>query len=178
MSGLTFTVHGDAQPAGSKRSFHHKTTGRIVVMDANKNSRPWKTLVAQVAGIEMRGHALLEGPLILQVRFLRVRPKAHYNTKGELSAAGRAASRPATKPDATKLIRGVEDALTGIVWRDDAQVCLQMVEKAWADDGGARCEVFVAEFNGCECDAGDLALVAVESCPIHGGSVGNLAATS
>ena len=35
---------------------------------------------------------------------------------------------------ATKLIRAVEDALTGIVWRDDAQVAVQKVAKVYGDE--------------------------------------------
>jgi len=39
---------------------------------------------------------------------------------------------PASRPDLTKLIRSVEDALTGILWRDDAQVISQVALKRYA----------------------------------------------
>jgi Holliday junction resolvase RusA-like endonuclease len=47
-----------------------------------------------------------------------------------------------TKPDATKLVRGIEDAITNAgLWRDDAQVARQFVEKSYADT--ARVEVTI-----------------------------------
>jgi len=39
---------------------------------------------------------------------------------------------PTSKPDASKLARAAEDELTGIVWRDDAQVCKLVVTKVYA----------------------------------------------
>jgi Holliday junction resolvase RusA-like endonuclease len=41
------------------------------------------------------------------------------------------------KPDATKLLRSTEDALTGILWRDDAQIARQTVEKSYGERAGA-----------------------------------------
>jgi Holliday junction resolvase RusA-like endonuclease len=40
---------------------------------------------------------------------------------------------PTVKPDLTKLLRAVEDALTGVVWRDDSQIIHQVVNKEYAD---------------------------------------------
>ena len=49
------------------------------------------------------------------------------------------------RPDATKLVRAVEDALTGLVWRDDAQVVIQTVRKRYGHP--ERAEIFVQEIN-------------------------------
>jgi Holliday junction resolvase RusA-like endonuclease len=40
-----------------------------------------------------------------------------------------------TRPDATKLWRPTEDALTGIVWRDDSQIIRQLVRKRYCGPG-------------------------------------------
>ena len=40
-----------------------------------------------------------------------------------------------TKPDALKLARSTEDALTGIVWADDAQTAVLEISKRYADAG-------------------------------------------
>ena len=45
----------------------------------------------------------------------------------------------------TKLVRAVEDALTGLVWRDDAQVVVQTVRKRYGHP--ERAEVLVQEIN-------------------------------
>jgi Holliday junction resolvase RusA-like endonuclease len=143
VTAVTFTVPGLPQPAGSKRAFAHRTTGRIVVTDANKNARSWKTDVAGVAAAAMRGAPLLEGPLELAVIFHVPRPKGHYGT-GRNAGAVRAAAptHPTVKPDVTKLLRAVEDAMTGIVWRDDAQVVVQRAEKRYGEP--ARAVIAVA----------------------------------
>lgn len=54
---------------------------------------------------------------------------------------------PAVKPDATKLVRAVEDALTGICWRDDAQIVNQDVRKRYADTGSARVEIAITSLS-------------------------------
>lgn len=39
------------------------------------------------------------------------------------------------KPDVDKLFRMLGDAMTGIVWRDDSQVCYSSINKVYAWDG-------------------------------------------
>ena len=129
-------VYGKAQPAGSKRAFVHN--GRAIVTDANKNSRPWKNDVAQAAADAMDGGELLEGPLSLYVTFFEPRPKAHFGARGLKPSAP---PWPTKKPDATKLLRGVEDAMSGVVYRDDAQIVEQHVYKEYGEP--ARAEIVV-----------------------------------
>ena len=135
---ITFTVYGTPQPAGSKRAMQHPVTQRIVVLDAAKNSRPWKNDVAETALQSMTALEPLEGPLILSLVFYVQRPKGHYGKRGLRPSAPRF---PAVRPDVTKLIRAVEDAMTGIVWRDDAQVVDQHALKRYGEP--ARCEITV-----------------------------------
>ena len=69
----------------------------------------------------------LEGPLSLTVRFYMPRPKAHLTARCGLKSS--APQWPATRPDTTKLLRAVEDALNGICWFDDSQICVQRAYK-------------------------------------------------
>lgn len=131
MKGYELTVYGNAEPAGSKRAFYRPKLG-VRIVDANPKSREWKNLVTQEAGKIANG--LLEGPLRLEVVFWRARPMSHFGigkNAGVLKAA--APAYPATRPDATKLLRGVEDALTGVFYRDDAQIVHQVVGKRWGE---------------------------------------------
>ena len=43
---------------------------------------------------------------------------------------------PATRPDVTKLLRAVEDAATGLLWADDAQIVTQSAAKRYGDGPG------------------------------------------
>ncbi len=90
----------------------------------------------------MDGRALFDGPLDLSVRFFRPRPSGHFNAKRELNAQGRRMPYPTTKPDTTKLLRAVEDALIGVVLRDDAQIVGQVACKLYGEP--ARCEITVS----------------------------------
>lgn len=137
--GVTFTVLGDAVPQGSKTAIP-TARGWRVKDSAEKRGKPWKAEVKAAAAEEMRGGALLTGPLCLIVRIERVRPAGHYGKGGALNAAGRRTPYPVARPDLLKLTRAIEDALTGVVWRDDAQVVEQHLEKRW----GGRAQVMVA----------------------------------
>lgn len=140
---IAFTVFGDAKPAGSKRAFALRKggvlTGRVAVADANPNSREWKQQVAYAARQAYSGE-LLEGPLKVTLQFYRVRPRGHYGARG-LNSKGRASTAPTGRPDVLKLARAVEDALTGVVWRDDAQIVHEVIAKSWGEP--ARVEVSV-----------------------------------
>lgn len=151
-SAIEFTVYGDAKPAGSKRAmpiYRKGAAGRelvtrangspvIAVVDDNPKSRDWKNSVRSAARHEYRGE-LLRGPLKLTLVFYRPRNKGHFNSRGELNKTGREATHPVTKPDVLKLARGVEDALTGVLYGDDAQICVEVIEKAWGEP--ARVEI-------------------------------------
>ena len=129
MPDLSFTVYGQAHPAGSKTAMRTKT-GKLLVRDAAKGSRPWKTQVAQAAGEAMNGTGLFDGALELSVIFTVPRPKGHYGVRGLRPSAP---EHPTVRPDVTKLLRAVEDACTGIVWRDDAQIVEQHAIKRYGE---------------------------------------------
>lgn len=150
---VSFTVYGKAETAGSKRGFVNKNTGRVIVTDDNAKSRPWKALVHDAAMQAMmttdgQSRVLeigppLEGPLLLEVTFWIPRPKGHYGS-GKNADAPKAGApfAPTVKPDLLKLTRAVEDALTGLVYRDDAQITAETLQKAYTT-GQARTEVRV-----------------------------------
>lgn len=134
---IEFVVYGKAQPAGSKIAGQTKG-GRMFVRDAAKGSRDWKQRVSQAAGECMAGRDLLNGPLALIARFYLPRPKGHFGVNGLRPSAP---VYPTTRPDATKLLRALEDGCNGVVWRDDAQVVHQYVFKHYGEP--ARVEVLV-----------------------------------
>lgn len=163
---LTFDVIGHPEPAGSKRavSIRRKGGGGWVaggarVIDANPKAAPWKAEVAFAAHRAMLtaygpsagcvippqdplpapGSHLFDGPLGLRVTFRLKRPKGHFGSGRNAGAVRHSAPRfPCVKPDATKLLRGVEDALTGVVWRDDAQIVEQFVSKRYGEPEGVE----------------------------------------
>lgn len=116
----------------------------VVTREAGAHTADWRARVSTIAGEAHRGR-VLEGGLSLAVSFRFLRPKSHYRTGANADSRRPwhllRASAPGyhtQRPDATKLLRALEDALTGILWRDDAQVVRQACSKEWvADQPGA-----------------------------------------
>jgi Holliday junction resolvase RusA-like endonuclease len=133
---LRIAVYGRPQPAGSKRFVGRAKNGRGIVIDSNPKAGEWKDQVAQVAGEAMDGAPLMRGPLKVSMLFTRSRPKAHLKKTGKLRDS--APRYPVTKPDVLKLARGVEDALTGVVWGDDAQIVEEVLWKHYGESEGVQ----------------------------------------
>ena len=141
---IRFTAYGTPAPAGSKRGFPLRAKGGKIVgvrmTDDSKRGKPWQAAVRAEAAEVMAGAPLLNGPLEVTATFHVRRPKGHYGVRGLRPAAP---GWPAVKPDAAKLWRAVADALTGVVWRDDAQVVVEHVTKQYGEP--ERVDVSVAE---------------------------------
>ena len=134
---ISFFVPGIPAPGGSKRFVgHSKKTGRAILIDAaGERNKNWRSIVGVCGSAEMRKQGILYYSHALRVRFdfIMPRPKAHFNSKGDLKPS--APLYHTTKPDALKLARSTEDALTGIVWADDAQTAMLEVSKRYASKG-------------------------------------------
>lgn len=129
---LVLEVIGLAQPAGSKRAVTWRSKdGRsgTNVIDANPKAKPWQNTVAQTAASVWTG-PLLDEPLILYVTFQIPRPAGHFGKRGLRPGAP---EFPAVRPDLLKLTRAVEDALTGVLWRDDALIVYEMLTKRYGE---------------------------------------------
>jgi Holliday junction resolvase RusA-like endonuclease len=131
---IEFTVFAEAVPQGSKRAFVRGNRAYVVNVK-DKQLKDWRQQVAQEAlSVLPEGFELMLGPAYLEVLFIRPRPASHFGTgrnAGTVKAS--APSFPTTRPDTLKLARSVEDALTGIVWRDDSQVVEHRMRKIWGD---------------------------------------------
>ena len=147
---LTFTVYGTAIPQGSKRAFSMKTKGGkniTRVVNDNPNLDRWRQQVAETA-LEKWGNVPLDrcDAVRLSLAFFRPRPASHYGTgrnAGTLKAS--APAFPTGRPDTVKLARAVEDALTGIVWRDDAQVCRHWLTKHWGERHCVVVQIYILD---------------------------------
>ena len=129
---IEFFVPGICRTAGSKSAFKNKVTGKVNLTHAGKYSKGWMDSVKWFAMKKTGRMILWEGPIILRLVFRRTRPKSHYRTGRNAGIIKPSApAYPTSKPDLTKLTRAIEDALTGIVWKDDAQVVRQETGKVY-----------------------------------------------
>ena len=149
----SFTVFGEAEPAGSKQAFvplnkktkepYRRPGGGIVVsvVDANKHSERWKKYVAKIAREEYSG-PLFDCPLKVSFIFYRPRPASHFGKLG-LNKEGRSNPFPDVAPDVLKLSRGIEDALQGICYVNDSRIVDEDLKKRWGEP--ARVEITIEE---------------------------------
>jgi Holliday junction resolvase RusA-like endonuclease len=132
---ISFFVPGLPAPGGSKRfvGFGKKTGRAILIDDAGERNKHWRVAVGWHAQDAMRGLELATGPLLVTMTFYMPRPKSHFRANGALRP--NADAYPAKKPDTLKLARSTEDAMTGIVWRDDAQTVDLVLRKRYQTSG-------------------------------------------
>jgi crossover junction endodeoxyribonuclease RusA len=128
---LDVFVAGRPAPQGSKR---HVGGGRMIEM--SKHVGLWRDDVRAACLGAWGGRAPLDGPIELDVEFVRRRPA---------SAPKRSTPPATTMPDLSKLVRSTEDAITSAgVWVDDARVVRTVSSKRIAEIGeppGARIRV-------------------------------------
>jgi crossover junction endodeoxyribonuclease RusA len=132
---ISFWVAGVPQPGGSKKGFYNPKLGRVMITEDNKRCAPWRAAVSQAA-MEATS-TMLEGPLRLHFSFVMPRPKGHFGTGKKAGMLKPSAPQfPAQRPDASKLTRSSEDALKGILWRDDSQIVTQVITKRYGAQAG------------------------------------------
>lgn len=140
MTELEFRVRGIPVPQGSTRAFVRG--GRAVVVGTRRDLLAWRAAIASSVATAMSDTPPLEGPVAVHLFFRLPRPRSHY-----LPANGRrptpelrldAPEFVAGKPDLDKLVRAALDALTGVVFRDDAQVVRRVVDKRFDETPGVE----------------------------------------
>lgn len=109
LSSLTFFVPGIAAPQGSKNAYRRGQ--KIVLVESSKKVKPWRDTVSQVARFVCKQP--IDGAVTVVVHFVMPRTKAMRN---------KPAPPMVQKPDLDKMLRAVNDALTGIAYADDSQI--------------------------------------------------------
>ena len=148
---VSFFVPGLPRPGGSKTATLIRRKGGEIVMkngrplittrDDAKGNKEWKAQVAYFANTHYQGQPL-DCPLAIEVTFVMPRLKGHFGSgKNANVLKANAPAFHTVKPDCTKLLRAAEDALTGILWRDDAAISLQIVRKVFGDRTGMHITV-------------------------------------
>lgn len=84
----------------------------------------------------------VEGAIEFSLRIFRAIPKGMPKYKREAAKAGQI--RPVTKPDVSNVLKGVEDALKGVWYKDDSQIVGYGVLGKWYDER-PRIEIMMRE---------------------------------
>lgn len=119
---ILFFVEGRPVPQGNHRVALGAGGARIY--DAAKGLRVWREAIAWEARRHAPADAPFTGAVVVALRFVLPRPKRARPTEPAMR-----------RPDLSKLARAVEDALTGVLWHDDAQIVYALLSKSYADAG-------------------------------------------
>lgn len=133
---ITFFAPGAPQPKGSTRAF--VVGGRAVITNDARKAKPWAAVVTLAAREAMGDAQPLVGPVRVTLRFGFARPAGHFGKRGLLPSAP---GCMAVKPDVDKLARCTLDALTSVVFSDDARVVALSAEKSYSDAPGVHVTV-------------------------------------
>jgi Holliday junction resolvase RusA-like endonuclease len=145
---ITFEVRGRPVPQGSKVARAKvvvEEAGGILthrakawpVEQAGARLKTWRELVGWSAvqalialpGRSLRPYYQADEPLLLKVHFrLKTPQKPDRNY-------------PTVTPDLDKLLRAVGDALQGVLYADDKQICGVFASKTWLREPGALIQV-------------------------------------
>ena len=116
MRVISFRVYGRPAPQGSKKSI-----GNNRFIESSKYLPAWRNAVKQAAE-ENKPDAIMTEAISVEAVFYLEKPKT---VKRDF---------PTVPPDCDKLLRGIFDSMTGVIYVDDAQICKVIAFKRYATD--------------------------------------------
>jgi crossover junction endodeoxyribonuclease RusA len=120
---ISFGVEGTPIPQGSMK---HIGGGRMIHSRA-ADLATWRALISFAA--KKAGCKPIDTPIIISMKFKLKRPKTVKR------------DYPTVAPDLDKLVRGVNDGLTGVAFVDDSQVVHLTASKEYSDIPGVDIEI-------------------------------------
>ena len=137
MESVSFHVYGLPMPKGSTTRMPNGATLPAGTANSRKRMSEWRIDIRNAAIETMDGKPASLLPIRLMVEFQLPYPVSSIR-KYQMGWL------PHTKkPDWDKLARMLCDALTGIVYKDDSQVCYAMVNKVYAWNGKPGADIIV-----------------------------------
>ena len=125
---ITFSVPGKPVPQPRAR---HVTRGSYTRSYTPDNGivayRKTIALAAKAAGAS----PTTEAPITLIVDLVFIRPKSHFKASGELNPR---TALPLPPGDCSNYLKGIEDCLNGVAWKDDVQIGRVVIEKTYGTE--------------------------------------------
>ena len=130
MQKLKFEVPGS--PIGQGRPKFSTINGHAKAYDPEK-SRNYKAYIRMLATQAMKdsGFTMIEGPCCLSINAYFEVPKSKSKKFREAALSG--LERPTKKPDLSNIIKGIEDALNGLVYKDDSSIVSLKIQKYYSE---------------------------------------------
>jgi len=128
---ITFKV--DADPVGKQRARYAKR-GNFVQTYTPDKTRNYESLIKEAAIEAMGSSEPLETPVNLYLYIRAPIPKSLPKKRMEACLNG--LEKPIKKPDASNVLKSVEDAMNDVVYKDDSQIVNIHVSKVYSSVSG------------------------------------------
>ncbi len=122
---IEFTIYGEPVAKGRPR-----VTKKGITYTPEKTKTAEQSFQAQAW--QHRPCKQIEGALSLRVIFYRSLPKSISKKKSGMALAGWIL--PTTRPDLDNCLKLVKDAMNGIFYHDDSQICKVVTEKYYSNN--------------------------------------------
>lgn len=130
MSEITIIVPGQPVGKGRPRAFQTRGPRRTIKMHTPEKTRDYEQAIALVGRQAMQGREPLGGPVRITLRIFMEIPASWSKAKREAALQG--GVLPISKPDASNVLKAVEDALNGIAYIDDSQIIDATISKRYS----------------------------------------------
>ena len=130
---ITFEVDGD--PVGKQRA-RHRRVGNFIQTYTPTKTRSYEQQIKDAAKQAMGITEPLETPISLYLYIRAPIPKS--TTKKALQGILDGLIKPIKKPDASNVLKSVEDAMNGVVYKDDSQIVNIHCTKVYASVPGVN----------------------------------------
>lgn len=124
---ISFRVYGIPQTKGSTKAFVRPGMRFPVITNDNEKNKGWAATVSGEAQRHRPASGPFAGPVALVLCFKMKKPKGLPKRRKVWATK---------KPDLDKMVRSCKDALTGVMYLDDAQVVRLASEKEYDDAPG------------------------------------------
>ena len=114
---IEFTVLGDPKGKGRPR---FSRVGKFTKTYTDAKTRMYEEKIASAARLAMFPHEPLETPVAVFMEINVPIPTSYSKKRKEACLLG--VEMPCKKPDADNILKGILDAMNGIVYKDDVQV--------------------------------------------------------
>jgi Holliday junction resolvase RusA-like endonuclease len=136
---IKFEVLGIPVPQGSKEGFYNPKLKRVMMVESNKKTQPWRDSVAAAAA---QAYPVEHFPVIrsaVDVTLFFFFPFRAQDLKKDGTPRARGMVPKISKPDLDKLIRAVLDSITAAgVWIDDSIVTDLTAKKRYSRQPGVK----------------------------------------
>jgi Holliday junction resolvase RusA-like endonuclease len=138
---LTLEIPIRAIPSSNSKRI--SKSGRIYDAQKGKAGQIATIRLFVAQSVKDQGWKLTGEPVWMSLEFVMTRPDGHFGTGKNAGKLKPSAPRwpTAKNGDRTNLLKAVEDALTGIVWHDDAQVVDGPIRKSYGETDVIRISI-------------------------------------